>query len=275
MTRIIGRLEGPDGPLDGRLYVKAGGVFIGAPSETMVFRIEDGVVNIDLPPCPPNAPYAVDWRAVGDARRLSFVERWRVSGADEMSLDEARGMVRHAARKQGTAEGKGRLMENVTLRGEVEDLQRKLLAAEKENAGLAKRAIQAEGSAVAAQAQAASLTAALTKAQQRIAKQGQPRVVEKERVVERLQSRAEAAEELSMYIQKVALLEEENETLSKRLEETLALSTHFSNLHAQIDRLIQEKQQLLHRIEELKRPTRTVSALRSEAIANLDKLTGS
>ena len=67
-------------------------------------------------------------------------------------------------------------------------------------------------------------------------------------------------------------LRKENEELKQRLEGQISLSTHFANLNAEIDRLSNEKLQLLARIDELKQPRRHTSSLRREMIANLDRL---
>lgn len=273
MTRIVGTLYGVEGPLNGRLFVKAGAPFIGAPATQLVFKIENGLVDIDLAPCPAGAPYMVDWRAIGDTRRLEYAERWRVPPVAEIALDEARGLIRASAQKASRAEAKGSLLETAMLRGEANALREKLAAVEGENASLLRRLSQLEGNAAAHQAQAASLAAELSKAKQSLETGRKPTVIEKQRVVERLKTREETAEEMAAYEQQVILLREENEKLSQSLKDTLSLSTHFANLHAQIDRLNQEKRQLLFRIEELKSPVRTTSSLRNEAIANLDKLT--
>lgn len=271
MTRIVGRLDGPEGPLEGRLFIKAGGAFIGAPAGDLVFKIVDGLVDIELPPCPAGVPYAVDWRAIGDMRRLSYVERWRVAPVEEMNLDEVRGLVRGDGRRVGGVR-KGDLIEATMLRNEAEELKRTVAELEGQNATFLRQLSQAEGNAAAAQAQVASLSAELSKVRQQLATASKPQVIEKERIVERIKSDGERAGEIAAYVQKIALLEEENKQLSASMAETISLSTHFTNLHAQIDRLSNEKQQLLLRIEELKAPMRTTSSLRSEAIANLDKL---
>lgn len=271
MTRIVGRLDGPEGPLEGRLFIKAGGAFIGAPAGDLVFKIVDGLVDIELPPCPAGVPYAVDWRAIGDMRRLSYVERWRVAPVEEMNLDEVRGLVRGDGRRVGGVR-KGDLIEATMLRNEAEELKRTVAELEGQNATFLRQLSQAEGNAAAAQAQVASLSAELSKVRQQLATASKPQVIEKERIVERIKSDGERAGEIADYIQRIALLEEENKQLSASMAETISLSTHFTNLHSQIDRLSNEKQQLLLRIEELKAPMRTTSSLRSEAIANLDKL---
>ena len=272
MARIVGRLDGPEGPLEGRLFIKAGGAFIGAPAGDLVFKIANGIVDIDLPPCPAGMPYAVDWRAIGDTRRLSYVERWRVPSAEEVSLDEARGLVRANGQRVGGVR-KGDLIEATILRNEAEELKRKVAELEGEKDDLFRQLSQSQGGTAAAQAQAASLSAELGKVKQQLVEAPKPQIIETERVIERVKSDGERAEEIAGYLGKIAILEDENKRLADSFSETLSLSTHFANLHAQIDRLSSEKQQLLLRIEELKQPMRTTSSLRSEAIANLDKLT--
>lgn len=272
MTRIVGFLEGANGPLNGRLYVKPGGAFIGAPEKDLSFKVSDGEVDIELPPCPPGMPYYVDWKNTGDISRLRYVERWRVAPVEEMSLDEARGLIRPNGKRIGSVR-KGDLIEATMLHNEAEELKRKVAQLEGENDSLLRQLSRSEGGAAAAQAQVASLSAELGKVKQQLAAAPKPQIIETERVVERVKSDGEKAEEIAGYLQKIALLEEENKRLAESFSETLSLSTHFANLHAQIDRLSNEKQQLLLRIEELKRPVRTTSSLRSEAIANLDKLT--
>ena len=49
MTRIVGTLYGPDGPLNGRLFVKPSTPFIGF-TKGVSFKIIDGQVDIELPP---------------------------------------------------------------------------------------------------------------------------------------------------------------------------------------------------------------------------------
>ncbi|NBU93996.1 MAG: hypothetical protein EBS18_05595, partial [Actinobacteria bacterium] len=90
MTRITGKLEGIDGLLNGRLYVRANSPFIGGPDKEIAFRVKEGEVDIDLPPTPGSIVYEVDWRNTGDTRKLSFPERWKVPAIDEISLDELR-----------------------------------------------------------------------------------------------------------------------------------------------------------------------------------------
>ncbi|MGA0851402.1 MAG: hypothetical protein ACO3QM_05105 [Candidatus Nanopelagicaceae bacterium] len=271
MTRIVGRLDGADGPLEGRLFVKAGGAFIGAPAKDLVFKVQDGIVDIELPPCPAGLPYAVDWRAIGDTRRLSYVERWRVPPVEEISLDEARGLVRSNGRKLAGS-GKGDLIEATMLRNENNELRRQIAKIEEENASLLRQVSQAEGKAAAAQAKAATISADLIKLQRDTQPIRVPLVVEPERIIEKRVLDDEQREQVALYEQQIALLEIENKKLQEEMNETISLSTHFANLHAEIGRLSNEKQQLLLRIAELQSPVRSTSSLRNEAIANLDKL---
>jgi chromosome segregation ATPase len=271
MTRIIGQLVGADGPLNGRLFVKAGGAFIGAPSKELVFKVSDGLVDIELPPCPSSIPYWVDWRDTGDARRLSYPERWYITPSEEISLEEARGLVARGGTAKVRRERSGSLLEETLLRNEVEELRRQLAEAEQEKTFLLRQVGDAQSACAAAQARTASLSAELTKAQQQaVVKQEPVGVVEK--VIERLKTTEEQAQETSSYIEKIQALEAENASLKADWDNAVALGTHFANLNAQIDRLTNEKQELQLLVEDLKRPVRSASSLRNEAIANLDRL---
>ena len=273
MTRIVGYLEGANGPLNGRLYVKAGGAFIGAPTKDLSFKVSDGIVNIELPACPPGLPYFVDWKDVGDISRLQYVERWRIPAVQEISVDEARGLIRPRAAQQPSTLRKGDLLEATVLRGEVAELASSLKRLEEENAKLLKSVTDAESKAAAAQARIASLSSELGAAR-RDAQQA--KVVQEEVVVEKIVEKkvtpVEYLEIIAEHRQRAELLAQENQQLRKEIAETLSLRTHFASLHSEIDRLTIEKQQLLSRIDELKRPKRTVSSFRNEAIANLDRL---
>jgi predicted nuclease with TOPRIM domain len=93
-----------------------------------------------------------------------------------------------------------------------------------------------------------------------------------EKVVERTVTPADIQETISDYRQRLELMARENEALKKEVEDAFSLTTHYASLHSQIDRLTMEKHQLLSRIDELKRPKRSTTSLRNEAIANLDRL---
>lgn len=273
MTRIVGFLEGANGPLNGRLYVKAGGAFIGAPAKDLSFKVSDGIVDIELPSCPPGLPYFVDWKDTGDISRLQYVERWRVPAVQEISVDEVRGLVRNRAVQQQPVARKGDLLEATVLRGEVSELACCVNRLEEENAKLLKSITEAESKAAAAQGRVASLLSDLESARRQAHQatvQQQEVVVEK--VIEKRMTPDEYVDTIAEYRQQAELLSQENERLRQEVAETLSLSTHFASLHSEIDRLKFEKQQLLSRIEELKRPKRSVSSFRNEAIANLDRL---
>lgn len=273
MARIVGFLEGVNGPLNGRLYVKAGGAFIGAPAKDLAFKVSDGIVDIELPSCPPGLPYFVDWKDTGDISRLQYVERWRVPAVQEISVDEVRGLVRNRPVQQNAAPRKGDLLEATVLRGEISELACCVKRLEEENAKLLKAVSDAENKAAAAQARVASLSSELGSARRDAhqAKVQQQEVVV-EKIIEKKMTPAEYAENIAEYRQRAELLAQENQRLQQEVAETLSLSTHFASLHSEIDRLKFEKQQLLSRIDELKRPKRTVSSFRNEAIANLDRL---
>jgi len=273
MTRIVGFLEGASGPLDGRLYVKAGGAFIGAPAKDLSFKVEDGIVDVELPPCPPGMPYFVDWKDTGDISRLKYVERWRVPAAPEVSIEEVRGLVKSRPGRGQAASNKGELLEAKMLKNEINELSASLQRLEQENAKLLREVTDAESKAAAAQAKSASMVSELTSAKRDAidARLSQQEVVI-EKVVEKTVTPADIQETISDYRQRLELMARENEALKKEVEDAFSLTTHYASLHSQIDRLTMEKHQLLSRIDELKRPKRSTTSLRNEAIANLDRL---
>lgn len=273
MTRIIGFLEGADGPLNGRLYVKAGGDFIGAPSKDLSFKVSNGEVDVELPPCPPGLPYFVDWKNTGDISRLRYVERWRVPAAAEVTIEEVRGLVKSGSNRAKGASRKGELLEAKMLRSEIAELSDSLQRLEETNAKLLKEVSEAESKAAAAQAKSASMVSELTSAKREAidARLSRQEVVI-EKVVEKEMTPVEFQEKISEYRQQLEIMAEENEALRKEASDAFSLTTHYASLHSQIDRLTMEKQQLLNRIDELKRPKRSTTSLRNEAIANLDRL---
>lgn len=268
MTRIVGYLEGANGPLNGRLYVKAGGAFIGAPAKDLSFKVEGGIVDVELPPCPPSMPYFVDWKDTGDISRLKYVERWRVPSVEEVSLDELRGFHGRQTKRAGRAQG----LDNAVWKAEAQEAREKADRLEKDNARLMHRLSAAEARAAAANGKLASTTSEVTRLKQRLQDAAEPVVNVEEKIIERQVMPSEARQALAEVKQELVLLHRENEKLKEQIEESVELSTHFSNLHGEIDRLRNENQRLLHRIEELKQPRRSVSSLRQEMIANLDKL---
>jgi chromosome segregation ATPase len=269
MTRIVGRLDGISGALNGRLFVRASQPFIGAPAGEVSFRVREGEVNVELPPTPGGIVYEVDWRDTGDTRRLSFPERWRVPNADEISLDELRS---HKKRVQMKGDGgKASLVEIEALKSETEQLRNALSEAEEGRQALMRRLSSMEGQTAALAGQLASTKGELQSAKKPIAPL--PPITQ---IVERLvetsddQWRIKLAEEQQRRI----LAEEKASSLNQQLEERLSLALHFGSLHSEIDRLKLENQQLRSRIDGLKNPVRSFSVFRTEAIAELDRLAG-
>lgn len=275
MTRIKGFLEGLEGPLNGRLYVRASTEFIGGPEGEKVFRIDNGEVDIELPPTPRNAPYMVDWRNIGDTRKLSYLERWLVPNVEEVSLDELRGYKKEVQKK--LSNGKGSVVENEMLKAENESLQKQLTALDEQYQQSLRRISSIEAQHAAAAGKAASLEAELIKEHSQAHHWRQRPVIEREKIVERKVAIGEEEwrEKLAEETQRRVLLEKELEAMKAQFGEHLSLANHFGALHGEIDRLRLEKQQLLARIEELKQPKRPASSYRAEAIAELDKLIGS
>ncbi len=273
MTRIVGFLEGANGPLNGRLFVKAGGTFIGAPAKDLAFKVSDGIVDIELPPCPPGIPYFVDWKDTGDISRLQYVERWRVPATPEVSIEEVRGLTKAKANRVNANRTKAELLEAKMLKSEIAELTNSLQALEQENAKLLRDLTKAQSKAAASQAKSATMVSELANAQREAVQARLSReeiVIEK--VVEKTVTPEHFQEKISEYRQELELIKRENEALKKEAEEAFSLTTHYASLHSQIDRLTLEKQQLLSRIDDLKRPKRSTSSLRNEAIANLDRL---
>lgn len=275
MTRIRGFLEGLEGPLNGRLYVRASAEFIGAPEGEQVFRVDDGEVDIELPPTPRNAPYMVDWRNIGDTRRLTYLERWSVPNVEEVGLDELRGYKKEVQKK--LSNGKGNIVENEMLKTENEALQKQLAALDEQYQQGLRRISSIEAQHAAAIGKAASLEAELIKEHSQAHHWRQRPVIEHEKIVERKVAIGEEEwrEKLAEETQRRVLLEKELEAMKAQFGEHLSLANHFGALHSEIDRLRLEKQQLLARVEELKQPKRSASSYRTEAIAELDKMMGS
>lgn len=269
MTRIIGRLDGIGGALNGRLFVRASQPFIGAPSGEVSFRVKNGEVDVELPPTPGGIVYEVDWRDTGDTRRLSFPERWRVPPAEEISLDELRS---HKKRVQTKSDGgKASLVEIETLKSEGEQLRSALSEAEEDRQALMRRLSSMEGQTAALAGQLASIKGELQSVKRPLAPL--PPITQ---IVERLvevngdEWKIRLADEQQQRI----LAEEEASSLKQQLDDRLSLALHFGSLHNEIDRLKLENQQLRSRIDGLKNPVRTSSVFRTEAIAELDRLAG-
>lgn len=272
MTRIRGFLEGAQGPLNGRLYVRASAAFIGAPEGDLAFRIKDGEVDISLPPTPRSAPYFVDWRNVGDTRGLTFPERWLVPAVEEVELDALRGYKKEVMKRKG--DGRGSVVENVALQAENESLTKRIAEVEQQHAQALKRLSSIEAQLAAATGKSASLEAELIKERAMAKKPSAPAA---EKIVERKVAigQEEWRERLAAETERRTLVEQELAALKEQFNERLALANHFGALHNEIDRLNLEKQQLLARIDGLKAPRRSLSSYKAEAIAELDKMMSS
>lgn len=266
MTRLIGSLNGPDGPLNGRLHLKPSTPFIGAPAGGLSFKVENGFVDIEVPPNAPSTVWLAGWRGRFEQEALQFTERWVIPNVEEISLDEVRWAV--APRRQ-TRAARGAAADHAMLQSELGVAQQKIAQLEHENARLLMQVSSAEGRAVAASGKLASLNSELARLRQKIA--AAPAAIE-ERVVERAILSDEAKALWAPLKQEMQALRDENAALKEQIQESISLSTHFANLHAEIDRLNLEKQQLSSRVEELKQPQRSSSSLRQELIANLDRL---
>lgn len=267
MTRVVGNLFDADGPLNGRLYLKPSPPFLGG-SKNISFRIEDGNVDIDLPPCPKGTVWFVGWKNKFETGGVEYYERWLVPNVDEVDLDALRGF----SRPQDRRTNRMAKLDTTVWKAEAEEAREKADKLEKDNARLMHRLSAAEARAAAANGKLASTTSEVTRLKQRLQDAAEPVVNVEEKIIERQVMPSEAKQALAEVKQELVLLHRENDKLKEQIEESVELSTHFSNLHAEIDRLRNENQRLLNRIEELKQPRRSVSSLRQEMIANLDKL---
>jgi chromosome segregation ATPase len=269
MTRIIGKLEGINGLLNGRLYIRTSSPFIGGPDKELTFRVKEGEVDIELPPTPGSVIYEVDWRDTGDMRKLSFPERWKVPQAEEVSLDELRS---HRKQVQTRSDGgKANLVEIETLKNEGEQLRIALSEAEESRQSLMRRLSTMEAQTAALTGQLASIKGEL----QNVKRPAAPlppitQVVERLVEVNGDEWKIRLAEERQQRI----LAEETASSLKQQLDDRLSLVLHFGSLHNEIDRLKVENQQLHSRIDGLKNPVRSSSVFRTEAIAELDRLAG-
>jgi len=269
MTRIIGSLDGPNGPLGGRLYVKPSTPFIGASVDGMSFQIENGMVDIELPANVGGTVWLADWKDQFDWSPVTYVEQWRVPKADTVSLDEVRNFG--AGNRQARA-NKTDMLDLAVWKQEARAAKDKLVNIEHEKARLLLKVSSAEGKAAAAAGQVASLNSEIVRLKQKLVEAASPVVKTEERVIERQVLPEEAKQKLALAVQKATLLQQEVDRLQIELTERLSLVTHFTSLHEEIDRLTRENQELQLRINELKQPVRNTSALRREAIENLDRL---
>lgn len=267
MTRIVGTLYDGSGPFEGRLHFKPSRPFLGSQKE-LSFRIEQGKVDIELAPTPRGAAWLVGWHEKFSVGKAEYHEQWVVPNVDEIDIDALRGFDQPRQKRQARTER----VDAALWKAEAEALQSKLNSLEEDHAKLLRKLSEAEARAVAAQGQNASLSAELLQVKRNTAKTVPP-IVE-ERIVEKRVRKDEHLREISELHQEMELLKQRNAELEQNAESMIATATHFTNLHAEIDRLNSEKQSLLLRIEELKSPIRRSSSLRNEAIANLDKLFG-
>lgn len=266
MARVIGLLNGPDGPLNGRLHLKPSAPFIGAPINGLSYKIENGIVDIEVPPNTASTVWLAGWRGRFEQQGLEYTERWLVPNVDEITLDEIRWSS--APRRQRGA-ARTTTVDQVMLQSELGTAQQKIAKLEHENARLLAQVSSAEGKAVAASGKLASLNSELARLRQKLV--ANP-IATEERIVERAILSDEAKQLWAPIKEEMQALRDENAALKQQIEESISLSTHFANLHAEIDRLSFEKQQLASRVEELKQPQRSSSSLRNELIANLDRL---
>ena len=265
MTHIIGSLYGPNGPLNGRLYLKPSTPFIGASKE-MSFKISNGKVDINVPPNTGSTVFFAGWKDQFDVSRLEYSERWIVPNCAEIALDEVRG-VRKVAQQSRTA-----AIDRTAWRTEAQKAQERVDELETEKAQLLLKIARAESTAAASAGRTASLQSEVVRLQQRLNAAAAPTVQTETQVVEKKILPDDARQMMADARGEIVSLQKENEELKQRLEGQISLSTHFANLNAEIDRLSNEKLQLLARIDELKQPRRHTSSLRREMIANLDRL---
>lgn len=266
MTRIVGSLYGPDGPLNGRLFVKPSTPFIGF-TRGVSFKIVDGNVDIELPPNTSSTVFHAGWKDKFDPGDVEYSERWHVPRGVEVSLDVVRGLKRRESTQAGrTTAGVDQAMwkmEAEKAQQQAEELENALKKALLAIKSLEGRTAAATGKMAAAQSECAVLQRKLAEAQK---PEVRTEIVEKEV----LSDAAKAA--LQVARKQIAVIQAENEVLQEQVQAGIEATTHFSNLEAEVDRLKIEKQDLLNRIEELKQPRRNTSSLRKEMIANLDKL---
>lgn len=270
MTRIVGVLQGPSGPLNGRLYVKPSAAFIGAPADGTSFKIENGSLDIELPANVGGTVWLVDWKDQFDWSPVTYIEQWRVPFGDTVALEEVRGYGVGLKRRDGAA--KADALDLVMWKQQAQEAEGKLAALEHERARLLLKVSSAEGKAAAAAGKTASLNAQIGRLQQELVKRQTPTVRNVETVIEKQVMPEEARQALALEKQKSVLLEQQVDALQEELNERLSLVTHFSSLHGEIDRLKAENQELRLRIEELRQPARNTTALRREAIENLNRL---
>lgn len=265
MTRIVGSLLGPEGPLNGRLFIKPSTPFIGF-SKDISFKIVDGNVDIELPPNISTTVFHAGWKDQFDLSKVEYSERWHVPHGAEVSLDVVRGMQRKESVRTGRTAGVDQAMWKMEAekgRERIKELESNLRRAEMAIQGLEGRAAAATGKLAQFQSDCSILQRKLTEAQK---PEVRTEIIEKEALSDSVKQTLKVARK------QLAILQAENDVLQSQVKEGIAASTLVSNFQHEVDRLKTEKQDLLYRIEELKQPRRSTSSLRQEMIANLDKL---
>ena len=226
------------------------------------------MVDIELAPNPPGTCWLVGWRNPFDASPVDYTEKWVVPFQDEVDLDD----VRNAAGQRRKPRSRSEALDATVWRGEAQEAQNKVIELEERNSELMSKLVKAEGNAASAAGNLASLKSEVVRLQQRINAAAAPIVQTETQVVEKKILPADARQMMADARGEIVSLQKENEELKQQLEDRISLSTHFANLNTEIDRLNNEKLQLLARIDELKQPRRHTSSLRREMIANLDRL---
>lgn len=265
MTRIIGSL-GAD--KTGYLHFKPSAIFAGVSREPIRSKVVGGAVDVRLPANPAGTCWLVGWREQFDGKPIEFTEKWIVPWEDEVQLDE----IRAGAGYRRSPRSRSAVLDNTISRKEVEEAQRKVFELEEQNAKLLSKLVKAEGNAAHAVGNLASYKSEVGRLRQRLNAAAEPIVQTKTQVVEKKVLPADARQMMADARAEIVALQKENEELKQQLEDRISLSTHFANLNSEIDRLNNEKLQLLARIDELKQPRRHASSLRKEMIANLDRL---
>lgn len=265
MTRVVGSLGSAK---TGRLHLVPSVVFAGVERRPIIHKIVDGQVDIELAPNPAGTCWLVGWRNQFDSAPVDYTEKWIIPWQDEVSLDDVRGAgnVRRSSRSRTES------LDATVWKAEAQEAQRKVLELEQRNSELLSKLVKAEGNAANASGNLASLQSEVVRLQQRINAAAAPTVQTETQVVEKKILPADARRMMADAREEIVVLERENAELKQQLEDRISLSTHFANLNTEIDRLNNEKLQLLARIDELKQPRRHTSSLRREMIANLDRL---
>ena len=265
MTRVVGSLGAG---VNGRLHLAPSVIFAGTERRPIHYKVVDGVVDLELPANPPGTCWLVGWRNQFDASAVDYSEKWVVPFGDEVDLDD----VRSPAQSRRPSRSRTEAIDATVWKSEAREAQEKVLELEQRNSELQSKLVKAEGNAASSSGNLASLQSEVMRLQQRLNAAAAPIVQTEKQVVEKTILPADARQMMADAREEIVVLQRENEALKQQLEDRISLSTHFANLNAEIDRLNNEKLQLLARIDELKQPRRHTSSLRREMIANLDRL---